>query len=68
MITCAEDATRDLVDYAAQRLLRLDFSGRQTRELLGERDLSMTEATEVIARRIGKPDLRHEQFPYVAAA
>ena len=57
-------ATRDVGDYAAQRLLHLDFSGKQTRELLGERDLSMTEATAVIARGIGKPDLRYEQFPY----
>jgi uncharacterized protein YbjT (DUF2867 family) len=57
-------ATRDIGDHAAQRLLALDFSGTQTRELLGERDLSMTEATAVIARGIGKPDLRYEQFPY----
>jgi uncharacterized protein YbjT (DUF2867 family) len=57
-------ATRDVGDYAAQRLGDLDFSGKQTRELLGERDLSMTEATAVIARGIGKPDLRYEQFPY----
>src|SRR5207245_3425102 len=57
-------ATRDVGDYAAQRLLDLDFSGKQTRELLGERDLSMTEVTTAIARGIGKPDLRYEQFPY----
>src|SRR5467141_29330 len=57
-------ATRDIGDYAARRMLNLDFSGKQTRELLGERDLSMTEATAVIARGIGKPDLRYEQFPY----
>jgi uncharacterized protein YbjT (DUF2867 family) len=57
-------ATRDVGDYAAQRLLNLDFSGKQTRELLGERDLSMAEATAVIARGIGKPDLRYEQFSY----
>ncbi len=57
-------ATRDVGDYAAQRLLDLDFSGKQTRELLGERDLSMAEATAVIARGIGNPDLRYEQFPY----
>jgi uncharacterized protein YbjT (DUF2867 family) len=57
-------ATRDVGDYAAQRLLHLDFSGKQTREVLGERDLSMTEATAVIARGIGKPDLRYQQFPY----
>jgi uncharacterized protein YbjT (DUF2867 family) len=57
-------STRDVGDYASQRLLHLDFSGKETRELLGERDLSMTEATAVIAGGIGKPDLRYEQFPY----
>jgi uncharacterized protein YbjT (DUF2867 family) len=57
-------ATRDVGGYAGQRLLELDFSGKQTRELLGERDLSMTEATAAIARGIGKPDLRYEQFSY----
>jgi hypothetical protein len=57
-------ATRGVGDYAAQRLLLLNFSGIQTRELLGERDLSMAEAIAVIARGIGKPDLRYEQFPY----
>src|SRR6266851_1439032 len=57
-------ATRDVGDYAAQRLADLDFSGKQTRELLGERDLSMTEVTAVIARGIGKPDLRYEQLSY----
>jgi uncharacterized protein YbjT (DUF2867 family) len=57
-------ATSDVGDYAAHRLLDLDFSGKQTRELLGERDLSMTEATAVIARGIGKKDLRYEQLPY----
>jgi uncharacterized protein YbjT (DUF2867 family) len=56
--------TRDVGNYAAHRLLDLDFSGKQTRELLGERDLSMAEATAIIARGIGKPDLRYVQFPY----
>ena len=57
-------ATRDVGNYVAQRLLDLDFSGKQTREVLGERDLTMTETTAVIAHRIGKPDLRYQQFPY----
>ncbi len=57
-------ATRDVGDYAAQHLLDLDFSGKQTRELLGERDLSMTEATAVIARGIGKQDMRYQQLSY----
>jgi uncharacterized protein YbjT (DUF2867 family) len=57
-------ATPDVGNYVAQHLLDLDFSGKQTRELLGERDLSMAEATAIIARGIGKPDLRYVQFPY----
>jgi uncharacterized protein YbjT (DUF2867 family) len=57
-------ATRDVGDYAAKRLLDLDFSGKQTRELLGERDLTMAEATAVIASGIGKPGMRYEQFSY----
>src|SRR6202522_816824 len=57
-------ATRDVGNYAAQRLLNLDFSGQQTREVLGERDLSRTEFAAVIARGVGKPDLRYQQFPY----
>src|SRR5580704_9681895 len=57
-------ATRDVGDYAAQRLLQLDFSGKQTRELLGVRDLSMTEVTAVIARGIGAPNLRYQPISY----
>jgi uncharacterized protein YbjT (DUF2867 family) len=57
-------ATRDVGDYAASLLLALDFSGKHARELLGERELSMTEATAAIGRGIGIPDLRYEQFSY----
>jgi uncharacterized protein YbjT (DUF2867 family) len=57
-------ATRDIGAYAAERLLKLDFSGKQTQELLGERDLSMTEVVAAISRGIGKPDLRYVQFSY----
>jgi uncharacterized protein YbjT (DUF2867 family) len=57
-------ATRDVGAYAAERLLKLDFSGKQTQELLGERDLNMTEVVAVISRGIGKPDLRYVQFSY----
>jgi len=57
-------ATADVGEYGAQRLLELDFSGKQTRELLGQRDLSMMDATAIIGRGIGKPDLHYEQLPY----
>jgi len=57
-------ATRDIGAYAAERLLRLDFSGKQTQELLGERDLNMTEVVAAISRGIGKSDLCYVQFSY----
>jgi len=56
--------TRDIGAYAAERLLKLDFNGKQTQDLLGERDLSMNEVTSVIGRALNKPDLRYAQFPY----
>jgi uncharacterized protein YbjT (DUF2867 family) len=57
-------ATKDIGAYAAERLLQLDFKGKQTQELLGERDLSMDEVTAVIGKALQKPDLRYAQFPY----
>ena len=57
-------ATRDIAAEAAERLLKLDFSGKSTKELLGERDLTLTEVTRIIGKAIGKPDLSYVQFPY----
>jgi uncharacterized protein YbjT (DUF2867 family) len=57
-------ATQDIGEYAAERLLNLDFSGKQMQELHGERDLSMSEVASVISRAIGKSDLRYLQFTY----
>jgi uncharacterized protein YbjT (DUF2867 family) len=57
-------ATRDIGEYAAERLLKLDFKGKQTQELLGPRDLSMNEVTAIIGKGLNKPDLRYAQFPY----
>jgi uncharacterized protein YbjT (DUF2867 family) len=56
--------TRDIGVAAAERLLNLDFSGKQTQELLGERDLTMNEVATVLGKAIGKPDLKYMQFPY----
>lgn len=57
-------ATRDIADYASGRLIRKDFSGSSVRYLLGHRDLSMIEATEIIGRKINKPGLSYVMFPY----
>ena len=57
-------ATRDIGTFVADELLRLQFRGHQTQELLGQRDLSMTEVTAVIGRAIGRPELQYRQISY----
>jgi uncharacterized protein YbjT (DUF2867 family) len=52
-------ATRDIGTAAAEALSRLDFIGHQTRELLGQRDISMAEVATIIGKAIGKPDLKY---------
>lgn len=55
-------ASRDIGDYAAERLLKLDFNGKQTQELLGERDMNMNEVAAIIGKALGKHDLLYVQF------
>jgi uncharacterized protein YbjT (DUF2867 family) len=57
-------ATQDIADFAAERLLKKDFSGMPVKDLLGQRDLSMDEAAEIIGRKINMPGLRYVQFSY----
>jgi len=56
-------ATTDIGAAAAKALLNLDFTDKQTRELLGQRDLSYDDATRIIGKAIGKPDLKYVQLP-----
>jgi uncharacterized protein YbjT (DUF2867 family) len=56
-------ATRDIGEVASESLLKLDFSGKQTRELLGPRHVTNTEAAKIIGAAIGKPDLTYRQVP-----
>ncbi|HEY6290104.1 MAG TPA: NmrA family NAD(P)-binding protein [Terriglobia bacterium] len=56
-------ATREIGAAAAELLLRLDFSGKQARELLGQRDVNYKEVAQVIGKAIGKPDLAYAQLP-----
>jgi len=53
-------ATADVADAASHALLALDWRGVETRELLGQRDISYAQATRLLGAAIGKPDL-----PYV---
>ncbi len=56
-------ATSDIGKAAAEALLRLDFQGKHTRELQGQRDLDYTEAATIIGKAIGKPDLKYARIP-----
>jgi hypothetical protein len=56
-------ATKDIGAAAAEALVRLDFKGQQTRELLGQRDISYNEAARIIGAAIGKPALAYVQLP-----
>jgi uncharacterized protein YbjT (DUF2867 family) len=55
--------TRDIGAVAAESLLKPDFAGMQTRELLGTRHVTYTEAAKIIGAAIGKPDLAYRQVP-----
>jgi len=56
-------STRDIGAAAAAALLQLNFHGKETRELLGQRDLNYTEVAAIIGKAIGKPDLKYVQPP-----
>jgi uncharacterized protein YbjT (DUF2867 family) len=62
-LSLAMIATRDIGEFATNALLELDFKGKQTRELLGQRDLTMNEVASIIGKAIGKPDLKYTQLP-----
>jgi uncharacterized protein YbjT (DUF2867 family) len=55
--------TSDIGVAAAEELAKLDFIGMQTRELLGARHVTYTEAAKIIGTAIGKPDLTYRQVP-----
>jgi uncharacterized protein YbjT (DUF2867 family) len=55
-------ATRDIGVAAADALLKLNFRGKQTKELHGERDLSYNDVTSIIGKAIGKPGLVYKEL------
>jgi uncharacterized protein YbjT (DUF2867 family) len=57
-------ATKDIAKFIADRLLKRDFSGKSVRDILGQRDVSLNEAIQIIGKKINKPDLKYVQFSY----
>lgn len=56
-------ATSDIGAAATDALLHPTTRGKQTRELLGQRDLTYTEVAAIIGKALGKPDLKYVQVP-----
>ena len=56
-------ATRDIGEYAAGAITALNFKGKQTRELLGARDVAMKHAAAIVGAAIGKPNLSYTHAP-----
>jgi len=56
-------ATHDIGEFVAEALLRRNFSGHETRELQGARNVSMAEVASIIGREIGRPHLSYKQLP-----
>jgi uncharacterized protein YbjT (DUF2867 family) len=63
-VTIPQIDPRDIGEAAARRLLALDWTGGEVQELRGPRDLTLAEATAVLGKAIGKPDLKYVAFPY----
>lgn len=55
-------ATVDIGNFALDALLKLNFTGHQSQELQGQRDLDYTEVTAIIGAAIGKSDLRYQEI------
>jgi uncharacterized protein YbjT (DUF2867 family) len=56
-------ATHDIGAAVADALLRVAFRGKQTQELLGQRDLDYTEVATIIGKAISKPNLGYLHPP-----
>jgi uncharacterized protein YbjT (DUF2867 family) len=57
-------ATKDVAAVAAGRLVKKDFSGSSIQVLLGQRDISLIDATSIIGKKINKPGLVYVMFSY----
>jgi uncharacterized protein YbjT (DUF2867 family) len=60
-------ATCDIAHKAAEFLNALKFKGSTVFEFIGPRGMTMIEATNVIGKAIGKPDLKYVQLSYEQA-
>jgi len=60
-------ATQDIASAAVQRLLKLEFQGKQVQNLLGTRDYTGKEMASILGKAIDRPELKYVQFSYEEA-
>jgi len=58
MISC-----RDIAEKVVEALTADTFPQVHVRELQGARDYTMTEATQILASALGKPEVKYKQVP-----
>lgn len=56
-------ATQDVAKVAAAHLANLDFTGKSVHAVMGSRDYTYREFTNIIGKAIGKPELPYVQIP-----
>jgi len=56
-------ATQDIGSVSGELLAKSDFTGKQTRELLGPRHITYPEVARILSAAIRKPDLTYRQVP-----
>lgn len=60
-------ATKDIARVASEYLLELGFKGIVVRELLGQRNITMNEMTQILGKAIGLNNLQYVQFSFEEA-
>jgi uncharacterized protein YbjT (DUF2867 family) len=60
-------ASQDIAKEAAERLAKLDFTGKAVKDLLGQRHISMNEAMKILGKAARIEDLKYVEFPYEEA-
>jgi len=56
-------ATKDVANIAARHLAYLDFEGKSVHAVMGPKNYTYREFTNIIGKAIGIPDLPYVQFP-----
>lgn len=56
-------ATKDVARIAADHLAKLDFTGKSVHAVMGPRDYTYREFTNIIGKAIGIPELQYVQIP-----